>query len=150
MTDKQTYIRESKDLFDNADSEYERLHFDQQSGGFVLVHNDHNRDNAFSSELFVARVFARRGNRVKLLDESDAFPGKHPDANINGEIWDFKEIANAENIAGATQQQIRRGKKQADNVTLYVNQEFNIADVNLVVHQRNFTGLLICESIVDK
>jgi Contact-dependent growth inhibition CdiA C-terminal domain len=131
MSDKQTYIRESIDLYANADAAYERLYFDRQSGGFVQVHNGHNCDDAFLSELFVAEVFAQSGNRVKLLDESNALPGKHPDADINGEIWDFKEIANAENIAGATQQQIRRGKKQADKVALYVNQEFDIADVNL-------------------
>ncbi len=131
MSDKQTYIRESRAIYDSACSAYERQYFDWQSGGFVLTHNGHNRDDAFSSELFVAKVFAQSGSRVKLLEESDAVPGKRPDADINGEIWDFKEIANAENIAGATQQQIRRGKKQADKVTLYVTQEYDIADVNL-------------------
>ncbi len=33
-------------------------------------------------------------------------------------------------MAGAVQQSIRRGKKQADNIALHLNQNFDIAKIN--------------------
>jgi hypothetical protein len=127
MPDK---VAKSKEIFDNVEPEYERYYFDESTGGFVLVHERHNRGESFDSELFVAKVFATNGSQVTLLDESDAIESKRPDAEIDGEIWDFKEIRNAENMAGAVQQSIRRGKKQADNIALHLNQNFDIAKIN--------------------
>lgn len=66
-----SYIQESQQIYDLAESEYERYYFDDNAGGFVLIHQDQNRTD---SELFMARVFASLGRRVKLLSEQ-ASPG---------------------------------------------------------------------------
>ena len=55
-------VAKSKDIFDNAEPEYERYYFDEAMGGFVLVHEGHNRGESFGSELFVAEVFAKNGS----------------------------------------------------------------------------------------
>jgi len=85
-------ITQNKQIFDHAEPEYERAYFDPIAGGYVLVHEGHNRGESFGSELFLAEEFAKKGSTVILLDESDAVIGKCPDAEIDGEIWDFKTL----------------------------------------------------------
>ena len=64
-----SYIQESQEIYNQALPEYERYYYDEDTGGFVLLHQAHNTN---VSEMFVAEVFARRGRRVKLLSEQAA------------------------------------------------------------------------------
>lgn len=123
-----SYIQESQEIYNLADPEYERYYFDVVTGGFVLLHQTHNTN---ASELFVAGVFARLGRRVKLLSEQ-ALPGvRTPDAEINGEIWEFKELSpEATSISNAVQRGVAAGKKRAPNVAYHINTEADIAGIN--------------------
>ena len=121
------YIEESREIYQNAGSEYQRYYFDEDTGGFVLIHQEHKLTD---SELFVAETFAGQGSRVKLLGEQNLEGIKTPDAELDGEFWEFKELRNAINVRGAVQQDIREGKKQARNIAYHINQDFNIVDIN--------------------
>ncbi len=121
------YIEESREIYQNSGSEYQRYYFDEDTGGFVLIHQEHKLTD---SEVFVAETFARQGRRVKLLSEQNLEGIKTPDAELDGEFWEFKELRNARNVRGAVQQDIREGKKQARNIAYYINQDFNILDIN--------------------
>ena len=121
------YIQQSQELYDNASLEYERYFFDKRTGGFVLIHQNHNTT---TSEVFVAEVFARQGNRVKLLSEQFEQRRKVPDAEIDGEVWEFKELCNATNVRGATQRDIRQARKQARNIAYHINQAYDISRIN--------------------
>ncbi len=81
------YIQQSQEIYQNAPLEYERHYFDQNTGGFVLIHQNHKTT---PSEVFVAEVLARQGKRVKLLSEQLVTRGKVPDAEIDGQFWEFK------------------------------------------------------------
>jgi hypothetical protein len=112
---------ESKEI----DGDYEQVYFDQITGGSVLVHPGHNRGKSFGSELFVANVLARNGSTVKLLDESDKVTGKRPDADIDGEIWDFKTLTSETTaFANRVQAGIKEARKQgAIKVAYYIDRD---------------------------
>jgi hypothetical protein len=123
-----SYIQKSQEIYNLAELEYERYFYDENTGGFVLIHQDHNTND---SERFVAEVFASLGRRVKLLSEQ-ASPGiRTPDAEINGEIWEFKELSQeAVSIKNAVQRGVAVAKKRAPNMAYHINCKANIEDIN--------------------
>ncbi|MEG3851013.1 hypothetical protein QT971_28580 [Microcoleus sp. herbarium19] len=122
------YIRESQNIYDFADPEYERYYDDDDTGGFVLIHVNHNTND---SEKFVAEVFAKLGRRVKLLSEQAAPGVRTPDAEIDGEIWEFKELSpEAVSIKNTVQRGVAVAKKRAPNVAYHINTEVDIEDIN--------------------
>jgi len=135
MPDK---VAKSKEIFDNAKPEYERYYFDESTGGVVLAHENHNRGESFDSELFVAEVFAKNGSQVSLLDESDALEGKRPDAEIDGEIWDFKRLTKkTERIDRRVQEGYLTARKQgATGVAFQIDRaEVNKKNINRGIEQ---------------
>ncbi|MDF0557021.1 hypothetical protein [Kamptonema sp. UHCC 0994] len=94
----------------NAESEYQRYYFDEGAGGFVLVHSEHNLND---SERFVAEILAKMGKRVILLSERAAEGVKTPDANIDGEVWEFKELTEeSKSLKNRVQEGISKSRKQ--------------------------------------
>jgi Contact-dependent growth inhibition CdiA C-terminal domain len=84
------YLSESLVLYETAEAEYSRFYFNLSMGGFVLIHTAHNRQQILS-EKTVARYLADQGDRVYLLPEVGFPQGvKTPDAEVNGQLWDFK------------------------------------------------------------
>ncbi|HBB35514.1 MAG TPA: hypothetical protein DC064_27925 [Cyanobacteria bacterium UBA9273] len=123
-----SYIRESEQIYNLAEPEYERHYYDGYTGGFVLIHQAHNTT---ASEIFTAEVLARLGRRVKLLSEQSASGIRTPDAEINGEIWEFKELTQeAVSIKNTIQRGVAIAKKRASNVAYHINTEANIGDIN--------------------
>jgi len=116
------YIQTSKAIYENAEPEYQRYYFDEVAGGFVLVHQQHNLND---SEIFVAEVLAKIGNRVRMLSEQAAEGVRTPDAEIDGQICEFKELTEqTQNIRYRIQEGISRAKKQgAAAVIIHVNRE---------------------------
>ncbi len=90
--------------FDHAD----RTFFDEQTGGFVLVHRGHDAQN-LNSEFFLARVYAGEGRPVILQDESG--PERTADADIAGEAWEFKQLT--EEVTGSQKNRIQEGLRDA-------------------------------------
>jgi Contact-dependent growth inhibition CdiA C-terminal domain len=98
------YLAASQILYDSAGSEYGRSYFNPATGGFILVHGAHNRQS-LASELFVAQSLANQGQRVYLLPEAGLPAGiKTPDAEVDGQLWDFKCLT-SETIAFANRVQ---------------------------------------------
>lgn len=98
------YITESHVLYDSAPLEYNRSYFNPTTGGFILIHIAHNRQS-LASELAVAQVLADQSKRVYLLPEVGLPEGiKTPDADVNGQLWDFKRLS-AETTAFANRVQ---------------------------------------------
>lgn len=116
------YIQQSKAIYESAAPEYRRSYFDDVTGGFVLIHQEHNLNN---SESFVAEVLAKMGKRVTLLSEQAAEGVRTPDAEIDGEICEFKELTKStKNIRYRIQEGISRAKNQgAAAVIVHINRE---------------------------
>jgi hypothetical protein len=116
------YIEQSRQIYKNAEPEYRRSYFDEVAGGFVLIHQQHNLNN---SESFVAEVLAKMGKRVKMLSEQAAEGVRTPDAEIDGEICEFKELTKyTKNLRYRVQEGISRAKNQgAAAVIIHINRE---------------------------
>lgn len=132
------YIQQSKAIYENAEPEYRRYYFDEVAGGFVLIHQDHNLNH---SESFVAEVLAKMGKRVTLWSEKAAEGVKTPDAEIDGEICEFKELTEqTQNIRDRVQEGISRAKKQgAAVVIIHINREiYEVWKINAGIRQALF------------
>ena len=116
------YIETSRAIYENAEPEYQRYYFDEIAGGFVLIHQQHNLND---SESFVAEVLAKMGKRVRLLSEQAAEGVRTPDAEIDGEICEFKELTKyTKNIRSRLQEGISRAKNQGGTaVIIHINRE---------------------------
>lgn len=85
--------------------------FDFNSGGYIVSHSGHNNN---LHELITAKAFMKQGNEVRLLDES--LPGKTPDAEIKGVIYDFKNInSSALNITNNIRNKLEDAANQGVN-----------------------------------
>lgn len=126
-----SYLQESKRFYDNAQAEYNRYYYDSSTGGFILIHQDHNTN---LSEIFLAEIFARQGKRVILLSERGDEGVKTPDANIDGEIWEFKELSpDAISIKNTIQRGVAVAKKRAPNLAYHINNEnADLKDINKI------------------
>jgi hypothetical protein len=132
------YIEESRQIYENAEPEYRRSYFDEVAGGFVLIHQEHNLNN---SESLVAEVLAKMGKRVILLSEQAAEGVRTPDAEIDGEICEFKELTEqTQNIRDRVQEGISRAKTQgAATVILHINREnYEVWKINAGIKQALF------------
>lgn len=132
------YIQQSKAIYENAEPEYRRYYFDEVAGGFVLIHQDHNLNN---SESFVAEVLAKMGKRVTLLSEKATAGVRTPDANIDGQICEFKELTEqTQNIRDRVQEGISRAKNQgASAVIFHINREnYDVWKINAGIKQALF------------
>ena len=132
------YIETSRAIYENAAPEYQRYYFDEIAGGFVLIHQQHNLNN---SEIFIAEVLAKIGMRVKMLSEQAAEGMKTPDAEIDGQICEFKELTEqTQNIRDRVQEGISRAKKQgAATVIFHINREnYEVWKINAGIKQALF------------
>jgi hypothetical protein len=122
------YIEESWEIYNQVAPEYERYFYNENTGGFVLIHENHNITD---SERFVAEVFARQGKRVKLLSEQAASGIRTPDAEIDGKSWEFKQLSvEAINVSNAVQRGVAVAKKRAPNVAYHIDKDVDIGDIN--------------------
>ena len=132
------YIETSRAIYENAEPEYRRYYFDEIAGGFVLIHQQHNLNN---SEIFLAEVLAKIGKRVRMLSEQAAEGVRTPDAEIDGEICEFKELTEqTQNIRCRVQEGISRSKKQgASAVVFHINREnYDVWKINAGIKQALF------------
>ena len=142
MTDRAEYIKSSKAKFDLYDSDdwikdgFPELHisgFDEQTGGFVAYHREHNFDPTIG-KFGIARgdyekrssgVLAKYGMRVELFSEKkdENNPrNKKPDGLLNGWIFDIKGIEGIgnENILKDMKD---ASKKGAESIVLYFHDD---------------------------
>ncbi len=124
-------ITQNRIAYETAGTEYEKYYFDEQTGGYVLIHQGHNRGESFTSEVFVAESLARQGSAVELVNERGE--GKKFDAMVNGQDWEFKELkASTENILSAIQAGVRKGKYQSGQIAYHINRILNPDELEML------------------
>ncbi|MEG5066153.1 hypothetical protein QUB33_21280 [Microcoleus sp. B3-A4] len=129
------YIETSRAIYKNAESEYQRYYFDERAGGFVLIHQQHNLNN---SEIFIAEVLAKIGMRVRMLSEQAPSGTKTPDADVDGQICEFKELTKeSNNLKNRVQEGFGKAKnKSANAVIFHVNIEnYDILEIDQGIRQ---------------
>ena len=82
----------------------------------MLIHQQHNLNN---SESLVAEVLAKRGKIVRMLIEQAAEVVRTPDAEIDSQICEFKELTEQnQNIRYRDREGISRAKSQGAAVAI--------------------------------
>lgn len=95
------------------------LGFDQQSGGFLVLHRRH-APSGFEYEIPVCVFLKTNGFRVVLVEE---LPNrKSIDAEIDGISFEIKQIARAKNFTRAVLHQLRHAYHKCDNILLHIAQ----------------------------
>jgi len=109
--------------FDRFDKEnYPVREFDESTGGFLVQHASQKPEER-KHNLEVGRRFKDQGDRVHLLPNMENQPS--PDAEINAAAWEFKRISDATNVRNRVKAVLRKGKKQANNILLDIQQDFS-------------------------
>lgn len=95
---------------------YERVDFNQESGGFIVKEKGWQDAN----EMATAKLLSSLGERIVLLKARNKANLKTPDASINETKFDFKALEKC--TQNAVYQNIRRGKTQARHVVLHLSE----------------------------
>ena len=110
-------IKDALKSFNSYGSEWERAYFDEFSGGYNIIHKDHQfakTGGGGDAEKKVGKMLAKyNGKQVQFLPEGEA---KMPDIKFDNQTWDIKYIDKA------SEQTIRnriRDAGKADNAIFY-------------------------------
>ena len=110
-----------------------RTHFDERSGGFVVVHQGHQL-HALDAEMQTARFYARRGVWVRLLDETGPEPvadAHHGGPHGDGLEWDYKTARAGGDPKSKAQSGISSGKKPSGNVVIrFEDENVDVSRIN--------------------
>lgn len=131
-------IQRSREIYNSAEPEYERHYFDEDTGGFVLIHHDHQTTE---SDRFIARTLANIGRRVKLLSEQAPEVVRTPDADVDGEIYEFKELTEqSKSLRNRVQEGLSKARSQGAKVVVYhINRaSYEIEQINRGIRQAFF------------
>ena len=104
------------------------LGFDEESGGFVILHRQHAA-SGLEKELTACMRLRTEGYAVELLNENLGENIFAPDACISGEVYEIKNVANATNLGRAIDKQFRFAYKKASKILLHIEQEATDSDI---------------------
>ncbi|MFN0035090.1 MAG: hypothetical protein ACKVUS_08490 [Saprospiraceae bacterium] len=95
------------------------LGFDEETNGFLALHRRH-APSGFEQEIPVCVFLKKLGFGVVLAEE---FPHrKSADAEIDGVVFEIKQVAQAKNILRAIRRQFRTAYHKCDNLLLHIAQ----------------------------
>ncbi len=132
---KPSLLKEREDLCFNPPQGYNAVHFNRETGGLVLQHQQHNLQE-IESELVIAKTFAdQNGDLIELLPERKQPQGvKAPDARHNKKhIWEYKVLTEeAITLRTAVDRKIRETIEQkAPNLAILIDrQKYDIQEIN--------------------
>lgn len=90
--------KKSKEKYQSYDEEWDRVYFDEFSGGFNVYHQEHqftNTQGGGDAEKMVGKLLAKNnGKQVEFLPENGKGKGV-PDLMFDDHTWDVKYIDNA-------------------------------------------------------
>ena len=119
-------------IFESFDSTiYIRECYDYDTHGFVVIHKTHGLSELEGNKA-IALLLAKGEYRVILLSNMIDIPT--PDASINDEMWEFKTISQATNLKNRVQLDIKKGKRQAANILIFIAQRYNIEDIRAGIY----------------
>ncbi len=117
-------------IYESYGPSHEKIFFDEVSGGFVVIHRKHGKNEA-AQNLQIALMLAKNGEQMELIENDNV--STSADAKRNGDLWEFKTIK-ALNLRRAVQRELRKGKVQCSNILLFINQLYTIEEITLGIY----------------
>ena len=115
-------IEEFNAILNSGDYDKKRSYLDE-SGGFVVVNNNHNNPQKIDMSEIAVKKLAKKGYKIYLEDERNFIIGKpSPDGRVYKEVMDVKTV----NVVGKNtiKNQLENATKQGASVAiLYQNNE---------------------------
>lgn len=103
--------------FKAYDSNWEKVDFIIDNGGYIVQHNLHNTNSkGWKYEKIAVEILAQKGNRIELLNENLGYGVKAPDLKMNNKTWDVKAVFSY--TSNSILESIWDGKK-ADKVIIF-------------------------------
>ena len=122
-------IDKKKRIFEKYDRTfYNKLYFDEQTGGFVVIHLQHSIYE-LEENTFFGLALAKHGYCIELLPLFNVENQKNPDAAINNIIADFKRPKKFTNLRSAIQNRIKSAGNQLVEIAV-IGLEKNKTDKN--------------------
>ncbi len=104
--------------------EWQRIYFDANTEGYVVLNHKHGKYES-KANLHTALRLAKQGKTIELLPAYGTIMSA--DAFIDDEIWELKTTNGSRS---SIQNRLRKGKKQARNTLLEIqNEDFDWTDV---------------------
>ncbi|MBD5068240.1 MAG: hypothetical protein HDT51_02695 [Alistipes sp.] len=102
--EKAQIIASAREAFNAYGADWKKAYFDERSGGYVVVNEmrqlksqiSKNETAKFEKELGMAKVFAKNGYKIEMLNEISGEPSS--DVKINGLLADLKRTSSHNNI----------------------------------------------------
>jgi hypothetical protein len=116
--------------YESFSTDYKRISFNSENGGFIVTHNLHNISE-LENNLLTSKVLANMGKAIELLPVGET---KTADALINSVEFEFKLLTNYSNLFNRIKEEIKRALTQSPNVLLHINNDHNIDDIIRGVH----------------
>lgn len=111
-------------VYKNYDQDWQRRVFDKTTGGYIVAHIRHGKEEIKENLKFARRLMAD-GKAVELVEDRQGV--KSPDALLDGLIWEFKTVIGSRNCI---QNNIKKAKKQAPRILLKINSKnFVMGDI---------------------
>ena len=121
--------------YNSYGSEWEKVYFDKNSGGFNVYHKDHKfspTGGGGEAEIIVGKMLAKyNGKQVEFLTEGAK---KSPDVKFDNQTWDIKYIDKANE--GTIRKAIRDATK-ANNAIFYFTDESKYLLLNSAIEREN-------------
>lgn len=129
-------LAEREKLYLKPPENFSSVYFNQDNGGLVLMHQQHNRDTFEKWELPIAKAYADTdGALIEFLQERKMPKGvSTPDVRHDGkEIWDYKAISEeAVTLRTSANNKILDGLRQGvANIAVLIDREkYDIQEIN--------------------
>lgn len=117
--------------FEKYGSDYKKISFNKENGGFIVKHKGHLASE-LDNNLLTAKSLENLGKNIELLPVSS---DKTADAKVNGVEWEFKLLTNYTNLSSRLKKEIARALKQSSNVLIHINNKFTIEDVIIGIRE---------------
>ena len=95
------------------------LGFDKESGGFIILHKKH-KAGGLISEIDTCIILKNAGFGVVLVEEYEN--EKSVDVEIEGKIFEIKQLVNTDNLTRAIQRHFQRTYLKTNNLVLHIVQ----------------------------
>jgi hypothetical protein len=96
LKNRAAHIHAAKEKYDSYGDKWEKVYFDEKTGGFNVYHEDHKfskKGGGGEAEKTVGKMLAKyNGKQVEFLPEINK---KSPDFDFDSQKWDVKYVNNA-------------------------------------------------------
>ena len=119
MSKKKLEIAQRKKEYNSYNDNYEKVLFDNETGGYIVRHAGHKFDFGTGKfELKLVHILAMKGYAVEMMDESMRKP--QYDTKVNGIPTEIKVMNGFRNIHRRAEQAAKQGAKR---IIYYINFE---------------------------